>query len=81
MHMRRVGNGAPNLELAADASSRLLPTLALPLLAPSARALGLFMPAPKPSKEILDLTANTGVRTSQPPHSFDHEDRSKELDR
>jgi len=29
MHMKRVGNGAPDFELAADASSRLLPTLPL----------------------------------------------------
>jgi hypothetical protein len=33
------------------------------LLAPSIRALDAFMPAPKPSKEILDLTASSGVQT------------------
>ena len=49
------------------------------LLAPSVRALNAFMSAPKPPKKVCDLKANSGVQTRQPPNSFDHEDRSEDL--
>jgi len=52
MHIQRVGNGAPDFELPADASARLLPTLpAAEPQAPPTRKRGFFSPQHGPQLE------------------------------
>jgi len=64
MHIQRVGNGAPDFELPADASARLLPTL--PLLR---RRRGAVFSEPQIDDFVMAITSAEAVVWHLPHHS------------
>jgi len=84
MHIQRVGNGAPDFELPADASARLLPTLPLlsleprppesgafsrPNMAPNWRRRGAVFSEPQIDDFVMAITSAEAVVWHLPHHS------------